>query len=84
MSTYFLKQKMHCVFVNVSEYVVLLLRHKTDVKEDITLKHDVSKNKDIKRLHSKRRTMPILLIHSEICHIFYYHVNTTSKLDRVR
>ena len=47
-----LQQKIHCVFVNVSERVVLLSRHKTEVKEDITLKHDVNKNEDIKQLHS--------------------------------
>ena len=32
-----LHQKIHPVFVNVSERVVLLSRHKIDVKEDITL-----------------------------------------------
>ena len=34
---YFLQQKIHCVFVDVSEHVVLLSRQKIDVKEDITL-----------------------------------------------
>ena len=32
-----LQQEMHCVFVDISEGVVLLSRHKIDVKEDITL-----------------------------------------------
>ena len=32
-----LQKKIPCVFVDVSERVVLLLRHKIDVKEDITL-----------------------------------------------
>ena len=45
------KQKIHCVFNDVSERVVLLSRHKIDVKEDITLLHDVNKNEDIKQLH---------------------------------
>ena len=31
------QQKILCVFVDVSERVVLLSRHKIDVKEDITL-----------------------------------------------
>ena len=31
-----LEQKIHCVFVDVSELVVLLSRHKIDIKEDIT------------------------------------------------
>ena len=45
------KQKIRCVFNDVSECVVLLSRHKIDVKEDITLLHDVNKNEDIKQLH---------------------------------
>ena len=32
----YLQQKIHCVFVDVSELVVLLPRHTIDVKEDIT------------------------------------------------
>ena len=32
-----LQQKIHCVFVDVSERVVLLSRYIIDVKEDITL-----------------------------------------------
>ena len=32
-----LYQKIHCVFVDVSERVALLSRRKIDVKEDITL-----------------------------------------------
>ena len=43
---------MHCVFVDVSEHVSLLSRHKIDVKENITSQHDVNKNGDIKQLHS--------------------------------
>ena len=38
----------YCVFVDVSERVVLLSKHQIDDKEDITLWHDVNKNKDIK------------------------------------
>ena len=29
------QQKIHCVFADVSERIVLLSRHKIDVKEDI-------------------------------------------------
>ena len=45
------RQKIRCVFNDVSERVVLLSRHKIDVKEDITLLHDVNKSEDIKQLH---------------------------------
>ena len=34
---YNLQQIIHCVFVDISERVVLLSRHKIDIKEDITL-----------------------------------------------
>ena len=33
----FPQQKMYCVFVDVSERAILLSRHKTGVKKDITL-----------------------------------------------
>ena len=45
------QQKIHSVFVDVSERLVPLSRHKTEVKEHTTLKHDVNKNEDIKQLH---------------------------------
>ena len=45
-------QQKYSVFVDVSECAVLLLRHKTDFKEDITMQYDVNKNEDIKQLHS--------------------------------
>ena len=48
----FLQQKIHSVFVDFWERVILLSSHKIDVKEDITLQHDVNKNEDIKQLHS--------------------------------
>ena len=71
------KQKIHCVFNDVSKRVVLLSRHKNDVKEDITLLHDVNK----KTLNSYiGGIMQILLIQSEICHTFLYHVNVILKL----
>ena len=44
--------KTHCIFVDVSERIVLLSRHKIGVKEDMTLSHDVNKKEDIKQLHS--------------------------------
>ena len=47
----YLQQKIHCVFANVSEGVVLLSRHEIDFKVNIT-KHDVNKNEEIKQLHS--------------------------------
>ena len=34
---YNLQQKIHCVFVDVSERLALLSRHKIDVKENISL-----------------------------------------------
>ena len=45
-------RKYTVFFVDVSESVVLLSRHKIDVKEEITLQHDVNKNEHIKQLHS--------------------------------
>ena len=47
-----LNLKTHRVFVDVSERIVLLSRHKIGVKENITLSHDVNKKEDIKQLHS--------------------------------
>ena len=47
-----LQQKIHFVFVDVSGRIVLLSKHKIDVKENIMLKHDVNKNEDIEQLHS--------------------------------
>ena len=40
--------RKYTAFVDVAERVVLLLKHKIDVTEDITWQHDVNKNEDIK------------------------------------
>ena len=45
---------MHCVFFDLSERVVLLPRHKIDVKEDITLRSVLCL--DNKPTHSKTST----------------------------
>ena len=56
------------LFCRVSKSVVLLSRRKTEIKEDMALEYDVSKNEDIMR--SQSRNQEALLIQSEIHHKF--------------
>ena len=72
-----LQQKIYCVSVDISERVVLLSRHKTDAKEDIRFNMMLTRAKTLNSYIPG--SMQVLLIQSEICHIFHYLVNIILK-----
>ena len=73
-----LQQKIYCVFVEISERVVQLSRHKTEAIEDIRFNMMWTRTKTLNSYIPG--SMQVLLIQSEICHIFHYLVNIILKL----